>query len=279
MNVEFETNDYLLAWNLLFRPSISEEIQKLKERLWKNYPELYMKLEKENVEILKYTKDFIPDDDTIYNYLFNTEEFAKVKKETEKYRRFLLKIWDQYSKELQSSFKELLRFKIDHTYQILVVHPHIDNVEYLKKNPKKNIVWGKKEDTEDGLKAMIRILFTIMRYEIGDYQTINREIVSAIIDLLISNEIYSRLSGKSKYEEGIKKLKLLKRQIYPYWLMYQGCATKEDLVSRMMKDQVAFDIDKYTIEKALAKVDFYGFIDFCCKNQKYIIRLNDIQNI
>ena len=188
MNVEFVTNDYLLAWNLLFRPSISEEIQKLKERLWKNYPELYMKLE----------KDFIPDDDTIYNYLFNSDEFAKVKKETEKYRQFLLKIWDEHSKEIQSSLKELFRFKVEDTYQILVVHPHIDNVEYLKKNPKKNVVWGKKEDTEDGLKAIIRILFTLVRYEIGDYQAINREIVSAIIDLLVSNEIYSRLSGKSK---------------------------------------------------------------------------------
>ena len=279
MNVEFVTNDYLLAWNLLFRPSISEEIQKLKERLWKNYPDEYMKLQNENVEILKYTKDFIPDDDTVYNFLFDSEEFKNIKKETEKYRRFLLKVWDENSKEIQKAMKELLRFKIENDYQILVVHPKLDNVEFLKKNPKKNIVWGKKEDTEDGLKAIIRIVFTLVKYEIGDYQAINREMVTAIFDLLVSNEIYSRLSKTNKYSEGIKKLKLLKKQIYPYWIMYQGASTKEELVSRMMKDQIAFDIDKYTIEKALAKVDFYGFIDFCCKNQKYIIRLNDIQNI
>ena len=279
MNVEFVTNDYLLAWNLLFRPSISKEMHKLKERLWKNHPDEYMKLQKENVEILKYTKDFIPDDDTIYNYLFNTEEFQKVKKETERYRRFLLKIWDKHSKEIQSSLKELLRFKIENNYQILVVHPYLDNVEYLKKNPKRNIVWGKKEDTEDGLKAIIRILFTLMRYEIGDYQGINREIVSAIIDLLVSNELYSRITGSTKYEEGIKKLKLLKKQIYPYWIMYQGCDSKEELVSRMAKDKVVFDIDKYSVEKALSKVDFFGFIDFCCKNQRYIIRLDDLGNV
>ena len=279
MNVEFVTNDYLLAWNLLFRPSISKEMHKLKERLWKNHPDEYMKLQKENVEILKYTKDFIPDDDTIYNYLFNTEEFQKVKKETERYRRFLLRIWDKHSKEIQSSLKELLRFKIENNYQILVVHPYLDNVEYLKKNPKRNIVWGKKEDTEDGLKAIIRILFTLMRYEIGDYQGINREIVSAIIDLLVSNELYSRITGSTKYEEGIKKLKLLKKQIYPYWIMYQGCDSKEELVSRMAKDKVVFDIDKYSVEKALSKVDFFGFIDFCCKNQRYIIRLDDLGNV
>ena len=84
MNVEFIVNDYLLAWNLLFRPSISEDIQKMKERLWKNYPKQYMKIEKENVEILKYTSDFIPDDDTIYNMIFNTEEFKIVKRQTDK---------------------------------------------------------------------------------------------------------------------------------------------------------------------------------------------------
>lgn len=278
MNVEFIVNDYLLAWNLLFRPSISEDIQKMKERLWKNYPKQYMKIEKENVEILKYTSDFIPDDDTIYNMIFNTEEFKIVKRQTDKYRRFLMRIWDTHQKEIQNSLKELLRFKVDSKYQILVVHPFLDNVEFLKTNPKKNVVWGKKEDTQDGLKAIIRILFTLVKYEVGDFQSQNKEIVSSIIDLLVTNEIYTRITGVSKYEEGLKKLKFLKRQIYPYWLMYMG-ADREELVSYMMRDQMPFDIDKYPVEKGLRKVDLFGFIDFCCKNQKYIIRLGNLETI
>lgn len=278
MNVEFIVNDYLLAWNLLFRPSISEDIQKMKERLWKNYPKQYMKIEKENVEILKYTSDFIPDDDTIYNMIFNTEEFKIVKRQTDKYRRFLMRIWDTHQKEIQNSLKELLRFKVENKYQILVVHPFLDNVEFLKTNPKKNVVWGKKEDTQDGLKAIIRILFTLVKYEVGDFQSQNKEIVSSIIDLLVTNEIYTRITGVSKYEEGLKKLKFLKRQIYPYWLMYMG-ADREELVSYMMRDQMPFDIDKYPVEKGLRKVDLFGFIDFCCKNQKYIIRLSNLETI
>lgn len=278
MNVEFVINDYLLAWNLLFKPSISEDIQNLKERLWKNYSKQYMKMEKENVEILKYTNDFIPDDDTIYNFIFNTDEFKLVKKQTDKYRRFLMRIWDSHQKDIQNSLKELLRFKVENNYQILVVHPYLDNVEYLKKNPKKNIVWGKKEDIEDGLKAIIRILFTLVKYEIGDYQSVNKEMVSAIIDLLVSNEIYTRLSGFSRYEEGLKKLRFLKRQLYPYWLMYMG-ADREELVSYMMRDRLPFDIDKYPVEKALREVDLFGFIDFCCNNQKHIIRLNNLETI
>ena len=275
MNIQFIVNDYLLAWNLLFRPSISEDIQKLKEKLWKNYSKDYMKLEKENVEILKYTSDFIPDDDTIYNFIFQSEEFKLVKKQTDKYRRFLMRIWDSHQKEIQKDLKELLRFKVENNYQIMVIHPYFDNVEFLKKNPKKNIVWGKKEDTEDGLKAIMRILFTVIKYEIGDYQTENKEIVNAVEDLLVTNEIYTRITGISKYHEGIKKLRVLKKQIYPYWLMYQG-ADREELVSYMMRDQMPFDIDKDPIEKGLRKIDLKEFIDFCCKNQKYIVKLSEI---
>ena len=57
--------------------------------------------------------------------------------------------------------------------------------------------------------------------------------------------------------------------------MYMG-ADREDLVSYMMRDQIAFDFEKYPIEIGLRKVDLYSFIDFCGNNQKYIIRLDNI---
>ena len=60
--------------------------------------------------------------------------------------------------------------------------------------------------------------------------------------------------------------------------MYLG-ADREELVSYMMRDQIPFDFEKYPIEKELVKVDLYGFIDFCCKNQKYIIRLDRLDLI
>ena len=213
-----------------------------------------MKLEKENVEILKYTSDFIPDDDTIYNFIFESEEFKVLKKQTEKYRKFLMRIWDSHQKEIIKNLEELLRFKIENNYQIMVIHPYFDNVEFLKKNPKKNIVWVKKEDTEDVLKAIMRILFTVVKYELCNYQGSNAEIVNAVEDLLVTNEIYTIITGVSKYREGIKKLSVLKRQLYPYWLMYQG-ADREELVSYMMRDQMPFDIDKYPVEKGLRKLD------------------------
>lgn len=278
MNVEFVVNDYLLVWNILFKPSLREDFQKLKEDVWKKYPKEYEHLNKENVEILKYTNDFIPDDDTIYNYIFETDEFKIIKKQTDKYRRFLMRIWDTHCKDIMKYLDDLFRCKITNSYKILVVHPHLDNVEFLKKNPKRNIVWGKKEDMQDGLKAIIRILYTIIKYEIMDYQSGNKEMVSAIVDLLVSNEIYTRLSGNSKYSEGIKKLKLLRKQIYPYWLMYQG-SDREEFVSYMMRDCIPFDIDKYPIDKSIRKMNFYEFIDYCCDNQRSIIRLNELEKL
>ena len=47
----------------------------------------------------------------------------------------------------------------------------------------------------------------------------NREIVNSIIDLTITNELQTRLTGKSTFNEGFKSLRLLKKQLYPYFLM------------------------------------------------------------
>lgn len=275
MNIEFLTNDYLLAWNLLFKPSFCEEVQSLKEKLWQNYPKQYMKMEKENIEILKYSDDFIPDDDTIYTYIFETEIFKELKKQTDKHRRFLMKYWDEHQKQINKELKNIIRIPIKDTYHILVIHPSLDTVEFMGTNPKRNIAWGKINDKEDGLRALMRIIYTLVKYEIGSHQRENKEIVSAIIDLAITNELHTKLTNISKYSEGFKNLRLLKRQLYPYWLMYLG-ADREELVSYMMRDQIPFDFEKYPIEKELKKVDLYGFIDFCCKNQKYIIRLDKI---
>ena len=123
----------------------------------------------------------------------------------------------------------------------------------------------------------MRIIFTILRYELGDYQSCNKEIVAAIEDLVVNNEIYTRITKNSKYNEGIKKFKFIKKQIYPYFLMYQG-ADREELVSFMMRDQMPFDIDKYPIEKNLQKLDLKGFIDYICENQNRIIKLRDINS-
>ena len=275
MNVEFTTNDYLLAWYLLFKPSFCEEMQNLKVKLYKNYGKQYMSLEKENVEILKYNDDFIPDDDTVYNIVFESDIFQKIKKETDKHRIFLMKLWDTNQKKIKSLFKEITRTHVKDDFTIIVIHPKLDTIEFIETNPKKNISWGKNDDVENENQTLMRILYTITKYELGTFHKENREIVSSIIDLAITNELQTRFVGTSKYSEGFKSLRTLKKHLYPYFLMYLGAVDKEDLVSYMMRDKIAFDIDKIRIEKDLKEIDLYGFIDFCCKNQKYILKTNN----
>ncbi len=275
MNIEFVNNDYLLAWYLLFKPSINEEIQNLKVKLYQNYGKQYIQLEKENIEILKYNEDFIPDDDLLYNIVFESETFQKIKKETDKHRLYLMKIWDSNKKKVKEELKSILRFQVKDTYHLIVVHPKLDVIEFMENNPKNNISWGKSDDKQDELKTLMRIIFTIVKYELGSFNKEHREILSTILDLAITNELQTRIVGTSKYEEGFKNLKYLKKQIYPYFLMYLG-ADKEGLLNYMMRDKIVFDADKYPIEKELKKVDLFGFIDFVCKNQKYIIKLNNL---
>ena len=86
MNMKFMINDYILIWHLLFASSISESIYELKQKLWMNYKIEYNNVYKDKKQILKELKNFIPNDDTIYNFLLESKEYEKVKKQTEKYR-------------------------------------------------------------------------------------------------------------------------------------------------------------------------------------------------
>ena len=105
-----------------------------------------------------------------------------------------------------------------------------------------------------------------------------KEIAQAVIELAIKNELYTKLQGKSNYLMGDPSLTFLKKQIYPYWLMYLG-ADQEKMTSYMIRDRIAFDIDHYPIEPHLKKLDLKGFIEFCIRNQKHILRFNQLEII
>ena len=92
------------------------------------------------------------------------------------------------------------------------------------------------------------------------------------------NEFPTRITGRSYYLTGDPTLNYLKRQIYPYWLMYLG-ADKEEMMNFMMRDKIAFDIEKYPYETELKKKDILGFIDFCIRNQKYIVKIHELEII
>ena len=279
MNLKFVVNDYVLIWNLLFQASINEKVHKLKQKLWINYKKEYNNTYRDKELILKDTKNFIPNDDTIYNIVLETKEYEKIKKDTEKYRNEVLKIWDNNKKEATKIIKSITRLELK-PYQILVVSEQLDIIDTTTvKDAKINtVVLGKKVTSDTSMKLLVELVFQILKHEFKEYKAEYKEIVDAVVELAVLNEFPTRLTGRSHYLTGDPTLNYLKRQIYPYWLMYLG-ADKEDMISFMMRDKRAFDVDKYAYEKELKKKDLLEFIDFCIRNQKYIVKINELEII
>ena len=86
----------------------------------------------------------------------------------------------------------------------------------------------------------------------------------------------NKLENVDSYELGNPTLKIIKRQIYPYFLMYLGCE-QEDFPRYMMRDGITFDIEKYVVERDLKKLNLIEFIEFCIRNQFKIIRINQLE--
>ena len=233
MNLSFDLNDYLLIWNLLFQTSISNETQRLKEKLWKNYRHLYKALYKEEAKILKDPKNYIPDDDTIFDMVKATDVYKKIRKETEEYRLFLMHYYDEMKKTINNYFKDIIRFDIK-MYHVLVINPRFNAVEMktVKSRKVNTISWGMMNDQNDGELAIISIISHTLRKELKDYETDYQEIVDGVVELAIGNELATRIKGKSYYLKGDNSLKFLKKQIYPYFLMYLG-SNKDEMINYM----------------------------------------------
>lgn len=279
MNLNFVLNDYILIWNLLFQASFSQSLQKYKQQLWKNYKSSYNALYKEQIAILKDYKNYIPYDDTIFDMVKDSDLYRDIRKDSEVYRLELLHTWDKIKKEVNKNLKEILKFDIK-LYHVLVVDEKLDvcYCNSVKSRRINTMVWGNRHDRDNFLLAIVKIIDNILRNEFCNYQKEYKDIVDAIIELAIDNELASRLLGKSVYLSGDKSLRYLKRQLYPYFLMYLGYS-KEEILNRMLKDKIVFELDKYTFERQLASVDLYTFINFCIKNQKYILKIRELEVI
>ena len=274
MNLEFYVNEYLLAWYLLYSASLSKEIDKFRKNLWSKYKKEYNFCYKDKQEIIKYGHDFIPDNDVLYNEIFESDLYISLKKETQKHKNHLVKLFNGDMKVLKKCVKDVLKLDLSVTYSIFVIHPRMECIEYS--NQFNAIIWGSDKDKYDALTILI---LTIVR---GIYENFNneyKEVVNAIIELAVINEIGKQLTKTETYELGDKTLKIIKRQIYPFWIMYLGNDTKESLINKMIEDKIAFDMERYPIDKNMKKMNLTEFINFCIKNNRHILKLGNVLKI
>ena len=274
MNLEFYVNDYLLAWYLLYSASLSKEIDKLRKGLWSKYKKEYNFCYKDKQEIIKYGKDFIPDNDTIYNEVFESDVFKSLKKESNKHKMHLTKLFENNSKIVKKCCMEVLKLELKETYPVYVIHPRMECIEYNKATG--SLIWGSDKDKYDAITILI---LTIVKGIYENYNNDYKEIIDSIIELAVINEISKQLTSTITYDIGNPTLKIIKRQIYPFWLMYLGNDTKEDMLNRMIEDKIAFDIEYYPIDKNMKKMNLTKFIDFCIKNNKHILKLGNVLKI
>jgi len=273
MKIDFIVNNYLLIWNLLYSPSISIKMHAFKQKLWLTYKKEYKLIEKDKDEILKDIKNFIPDDNTMYSKIEGTLLFERLMADAMKHRLELLKIWDTNKKEVNNYLKDILKVSLD-KYNVVVLPAYMDSC--LTSNYCMNIGWGKKQDLNDKLDTLCNIIYTIIYNNFNKYEDeIDDKIVKACLELMIRNELYTKLNKTSNKLDGNKDIREIKKQIYPYFLMYMG-VDLENMSEYMMRDNQPFDIEKYTNEIQLRKLNYIEFIEFIIRNKKLILKIKKI---
>ena len=277
VNLEIMVNDYLLAWYILYGASLSKEIDRFKKNLFTKYKKEYNFCYKDRAEILKYGKDFIPDNDILYNAVLNSGLFKSLKKETIKHRTNIEKMWEGNSEVINKHINNVIRFPFPKIVHVYVIHPRFEITEYVK--DLKSIIWGSEKDKYDVLTIFLSLMTKGLLLESDSSFGANKEILNSIIELSVVNEIGKSLSKSFNYDLGNPVLKIIKRQIYPYWLMYLGYTDKEKLLNKMIDDKIGFDLEKYPLDRSLKKMNLKVFTEYCIKNSKSILKLQNIMKI
>ena len=267
MNTNFVVNEYALVWYLLFQASISEAVYKLKQKLWDTFKTEYNKTFNDRDAIITEKKDFIPNDETIYNFFFESKDYQKIQKQVEKHRLELMKIWDKNKKVTEKLYSNIIRKKTnDYTFYVVS-----NELEIIDVPTEDTAVIGISIDKKDPLEYLLKLNMALLINNTKKYEDIDEKIKQSIIELAVLNEYASDLYERSCYLSGTPELMELKRLLYPYWLMYLD-VPKDKLSSRMMRDKISFEVENYAYEKELKKMNIEEFIDFCIRNKKYIIR-------
>ncbi len=274
MKLSIIVNKYLLIWHLLYQSSVSDDIHRLKQRLWLDYKKEYSGIHKDKILILSNPYDFIPDDDFIYNMVESSIYYKKLKQETNRYRLNVMEVWDKNRKLYNNELEKLLKTSLDCSYNICVVHPSLEVVEADLST--KTLTIGKKLILKDKDNFLTYIMYKIVKNEFNNINTPERSIVDAVIELLITNELYTRITKESKYNLGKKSLREVKEKIYPYFLMYLGVPFK-DFERYMIRDNIFFDINSYSYISYLKNIDIYSFIDFIIKSKENILGIKNFK--
>ncbi len=261
MKFNIVEDDYLLVWYLVYGASLSKEFDKLKQSLYTKYQHEYNNCYKDRQEIVKYGKDFIPDNDILYDEVMKSKFFKSLKKETVNHKVHLERLLDNSQKEINDYEKRIIKTGLMENLKIFVIHPRLERVDYYKEY--KALIWGSEKVKFDALKI---ILINLTKSLLKSYcrDEFDKRILKVLLELCVLNEFLEQVDFNS-YDAGDTALRIIKMQIYPYWLMYLGYTEREDFINKVIKDHVAIDVSRYRINKDLKELNIVDFFKYLLK--------------
>jgi hypothetical protein len=270
-NYDIESERKLAIMILSEKIKISDSrLEDLKNELWNSDRQGY----KDVFNINEFNPQYyLIDNDVIktINNFKNTLEFKKIHQETVLYCDMIKKYWNQVSDEIVSFLKNILRINIDKEFDVYITHP--DTCTGFSFNG--SIAWGHFKGLSDMNYNIVYLihesLHNLIPFDL-DETSDSASIKHSIIELISDYELYSKLSGVSKYNVGHPNLKEYRNFVYPYWLKYLGL-NNEQIIERIKFD--GLDTNEFNLSKVnIEALNINEFIKFCVKEYTDMILNN-----
>jgi hypothetical protein len=223
LRVNFQIDDnYLLAHALngnfsSTEPEHAEDIVALQNKAWEISQQKYDVLRSSETDYLRANGDTPKElgeemsDFTLQ--VQQSEEFRKIKKQTEEYRDFVQKQWEDNFPKTASVIQDLTGFDLNKEVSVKITHPDLSNGRYAGND---TIAWGNHEDWDNYSTVYLwhETLHSYLSYSAVEH---------AVIQLLADNELRTQLNEETTYPpfEGHEELFPLMEKILPRWQQFR----------------------------------------------------------
>ena len=171
--------------------------------------------------------------------VMETPEFRRLLDETRQYCQWVEGEWLQKKEQAAQLFKEIAGLAFpDMSIMVLITHPKLWNGMNILE--KKIICWGHSEDWENY--TVVYLCHEILHL-LADKSGADGEVMHALIELAIDNELRVRLNHRGQYfkeqgrEVGHPDLRRLEKKLFQIWKGYlAGESPAKDLVQLGIKN-------------------------------------------
>lgn len=250
MGLTFSINKPFLLVSAIFKKTSGvENLTPLKNRLWEEHKTGYQFLKDPDIFGIFSGNDFnksltviTTDVVALVESGLASKELDNVLAETEEYKTWLEKEWDQNKARIEQELKSILKIDLPSgDFEVLVVHPKIGLGRSLGKN---RLAWGHSEDWPNY--SLVYLAHEMFHSVLG-----SSPLAHAVIELATDNELRIRINGSGDYlyisekPVGHDFLLELEKYLLPSWQEFlKGSESVTEYLKRMEKEIPATLIKK-----------------------------------